>query len=351
MLKTVGVSVLFSLHLSACGDGGSSKKGSSQPVPAPVPLNPGSGHIDETQPAAVDLKNHMVFDRHVSETAKAGLTRDFARIERFDLTSGTDNDAVLKAILDVPDLSGGTLSTWLKARVRYMLNPDLSLYRVGLVMSGSRTYQMTQLEGASEEDTRNVAAVMAGTALYSYGKSMRARFPQINYLIVEVNDNWVHINTQRNGVMQLGPALFHPDFMPNASNPESYANTAVRVDTLFHEARHADGNSVSRSLGFMHTLCPRGAGIAPEFVNQLACDDNANGPYTVGARILKAYIQKCGDLCSIGDKTILESFYLDSVSRVVKRSNGQLPNLDATPEKGFDKVDISAFSLIPSQRP
>jgi hypothetical protein len=349
MLKAVVVSVLFSLQFSACGDGKSSKKTSPQPVPAPV--NPGSAHIDETLPAAVDLRTHMVFDRRVSETARTALTRDLARVERFDLTTGTDNDALLKEILELPELSGGTLSTWLKARVRYMLNPDISLYRVGFVMAGSRSFQVTQLAGSSEDETRNVAAVMAGTALYSYGKSMRSRFPQINYLIVEVNDSWVHLNTQRNGVMQLGPALFNPDFMPNPQQPAAYANTAVRVDTLFHEARHADGNSVAGSLGFMHTLCPSGAGVAPEFVNQPACDDNANGPYTVGSRILKAYIQKCGDLCSARDKTILQSFYLDSVSRVVRRSGGQLPTLDATPEQGFERVDISTFSLIPSQRP
>lgn len=353
MMKSVGVGLLVSLQLVACG-GGSSKKGGSTPQPTPTPTSPTTSKpgdpafIDETQPAAVDLQNHMVFDRFVSATAKDSLTRDFKRIERFDLTSGTENDTVLKDLMKVQDLSPGSMSTWLKDRVRYMLNPDLSKYRVGAIMAQTRSYEVTNLPGSDEEETRFMAAAMMGTALYQFGKDLKKDYPEVNYLMLEVNNSWVHLNNQRNGVMQIGPALFNPDFMPNSAVPSAYANTAVRVETLYHEARHADGNSEAGSLGFFHAACPAGAGVASEFVGKPACDTNANGPYTLGARILKAYIAKCGNLCSTKDKTVLEAFMLDSLSRVVKQS-GQLPVLDATPEAGFEKVDISTFSLIPTR--
>jgi hypothetical protein len=194
-----------------------------------------------------------------------------------------------------------------------------------------------------------MAAAMMGTALYQYGKELRDQNPDVNYLVVEVNNGWVHVNNQRNGIMQIGPALFDPNFMANPSNPYAYANTAMRVDTLFHEARHADGNEVSGSYGFSHINCPSGAGVAKEFIGKPACDDNANGPYTIGAQVLKAYIAKCGAYCSVQDKSVLQAVMLDSLSRVVKRGNGSLPILDATPEKGFAKVDMTNFSLIPNR--
>lgn len=353
MMKTVGVGLLVSLQLVACG-GGSSKKGKGpQPTPtAPTTptAKPGDpAFIDESLPATVDLQNHMIFDRFVSATAKDSLSRDFKRIERFDLATGTENDTVLKELLGVSDLTGASMSTWLKDRVRYMLNPDLSKYRVGAIMAETRSYEVSTLPGADASQTRNMAAAMMGTALYQFGKDLRKDYPEVNYLVLEVNSSWIHLNNQRNGVMQIGPALFNPDFMPNSANPTAYSNTAVRVDTLFHEARHADGNSAAGSLGFFHSECPAVPGIDSEFVGKAACDSNANGPYTLGAKVLKAYISKCGTLCSVKEKTILESMMLDSLSRVVKRNGSTLPSLDATPEEGFEKVDISTFSLIPTR--
>jgi len=350
MMKAALIGLVISVPLVGCGSG-SSKKGDTQPQPtAPAP-GPDAGLIDETRPAEVDLQKHMIFDRFVSATAKEALRRDFMRIERFDLSTGSENDAALKSLLQVQDLKGATMSTWLKERVRYMLNSDLSLYRISKVSSDTQSYELfAQMEPEDAAESRNVAAIMVGAALYKYSKDIRRQTSDVDYVMIEVNDSWIHANTQRNGVMQIGPALFDPNFQANPLNAAAYANTALRVDTLFHEARHADGNEVSGSLGFMHAECPEGAAIAEEMIGQPACDDNANGPYTVGARILKAYIQKCGALCSVKDKSVLESFYLDSLSRVVKRGNGQLPVLNASPEAGFKRIDISTFALIPSSR-
>lgn len=342
MLKSAALGMLVLLPLVGCG--GSSSK-NEKPAPGPG----GIGFVDENAPAAVDLVSHMVLDRFVSATAKDSLSRDFKRIERFDLTTNTANDANLKNLLEVPDLSGATMSAWLKERVRYLLSPDLSNYRVGTLDSNAQSLYVSRLPGLNAAETENMAAAMMGTRLYEIGKTLRTQEPDVEYLMIEVNNAWVHLNTQRNGVMQIGPALFDPKYMPNSVNPGAYANTAVRVETLFHEARHADGNEVSGSFGFYHAICPVGSAVADEFEEKAACDDNANGPYTLGAQILKAYIAKCGDYCSAQDRSVLQAFMLDSLSRVVRRPNGSLPNLDATPEKGFERVDISNFSLIPTR--
>lgn len=343
MLKSAAQGLLIVLPLVACGGGGSESE------KAPTPETEKLGFVDENAPAAVDLVSHMVLDRFVSATAKESLVRDFKRIERFDLTTKTANDASLKNLLDVQDLSGATLSSWLKQRVRYLLSPDLAQYRVGTLSTASKSLAVSRLPGLDPEETQNVAAAMVGTRLYEIGKSLRTEDPSVDYLMIEINDSWVHLNTQRNGVMQIGPALFDPRFMPNTVNPAAYANTAVRVETLFHEARHADGNQVSGSFGFYHAVCPEGSGVAKEFRGQRACDDNANGPYTLGAQIVKAYLANCGEFCSPQDRSVLQAFMLDSLSRVVQRPNGSLPKLDVTPEKGFEKVDISNFSLIPAR--
>jgi hypothetical protein len=347
-MKAALINLFISIQLMGCGDAPSKKGGPEAQLEAPT-AGADAGLIDDTRPAEVDLQKHMIFDRFVSAAAKEALRRDFMRIERFDLSTGSENDAVLKALLQVQDLKGATMSSWLKERVRYLLNSDLSLYRVSKVSSATQSFEIfAQQESKDIQAGRNVAAIMVGAGLYKYSKDLRRQTRGVDYLMIEVNDSWVHANTQRNGVMQIGPALFDPNFQANPLNAASYANTAQRVDTLFHEARHADGNEVSGSLGFLHTECPTGAGIAEEMVGKPACDDNANGPYTVGARILKAYLQKCGGLCSVKDKSVLESFYLDSLSRVVKRQNGQIPVVNTLPEAGFRKVDIAAFALIPS---
>lgn len=342
MLKSAALGLLVLLPLVGCG-------GSSSDNDKPAPAPGGIGFVDENEPAAVDLVSHMVLDRFVSATAQENLTRDFKRIERFDLTTNTANDASLKNLLEVQDLSGATMSAWLKARVRYLLSPDLSKYRVGTLDASSRSLYVSRLPGLDEEETKNMAAAMMGTRLYEIGKNLRAQDASVEYMMIEVNNAWIHLNTQRNGVMQIGPALFDPQFMPNPTNPAAYANTAVRVETLFHEARHADGNEVSGSFGFYHAICPEGAGVAKEFEKKAACDDNANGPYTLGAQILKAYLANCGEFCSAQDRSVLQAFMLDSLSRVVRRPNGSLPTLDDTPEKGFERVDISNFSLIPAR--
>lgn len=343
MLEKASVVFLLCLQLAGCG--GSSKGDGDSPFPRG---RGDAGFIDETAAAEVDLQGHVVFDQLVVPAFQESVLKDLARVERFDLDTGTDNDEALKGILSLADLRAGSLSAWLKERVQYILAEDLHLYRVGVVVEKDRAVGMLHFDPPEDPDeNRFMMAAMVGTALYSRSKHIRTEHPEVSYMAIEVNDEWVHANTLRNGVMQIGPALFNPDFQPSPGNPLSYANTAARVGTLFHEARHADGNSESDSLGFAHIECPANAGVASELVGMPACDDSSNGAYSVGYRILRAYVEKCGRLCTAEDFYVLEAMMLDELSRVIPRDDGTLPELDGRPEVGLDYIDLTGFSFFP----
>jgi len=339
-VKRASLAWLIGLQLVACG---SSPLGKDAPSPTenPETLLPAPRDIDESQPALVNLESFMIFDSLVPSNSKTLLKQDLRRIERTSLETGTDNDIALKELLTLPDLKAETLSNWLKERVKVMISDKLSLYRISLVRQNERRLFVFPQEQDSAPGDKNVLATMYGMALYVESKRFRGLDTRNSYLAIEVNNQWVHANTQRNGVMMIGPALFDPRLQPDKSNGGAYANSALRIATLFHEARHADGNAVSMSLGFGHAICPSG-----DYKGRPACDANANGPYSVSYRMLKAYIERCGSFCSEYERRFLETAMLDNLSRVVPPQGITSLELDTKPESDFPKVDITSFQLI-----
>ncbi|HYX36936.1 MAG TPA: hypothetical protein VE954_27835 [Oligoflexus sp.] len=301
-----------------------------------------SGNSD--QKPAVDLQNQIIFDRLVPKLFQDKIRDDMGRIERLDLETGTDNDAILRSLLQLQDLKAATMSTWLKARIHYMIGENLSDYKLAAIISRDKTYQVFHLP--PETQSSNIAAAMSGTSVYTFGKSLKISNAVVDYVMIEVNDSWVHANALRNGVMQIGPALFDSRFQPDPTNEKAYSNTIQRMAVYFHEARHADGNSAAHSLGFPHIICPAGAGVPTELIGKPACDDSSNGAYSISYRMMKAYVDKCGKLCSRKDKTVLEAIVLDNLSRVIKQAGAMLPALDVEPEPGLKPIDIQDFQPI-----
>ncbi len=116
----------------------------------------------------------------------------------------------------------------------------------------------------------------------------------------------------RVGIIQIGEGLFMKELTLNNQNPASIANSINRLATFFHEARHSDGNGTS--LGFAHSNCPPGH----DYSGAAACDENLNGPYTVGATMALEMLKGCQDTCTEREKEILKLVILDSQSRVMK---------------------------------
>ena len=113
------------------------------------------------------------------------------------------------------------------------------------------------------------------------------------------------------GFIQIGEGLFLPRLRVNPAAQDLPANSVERLSTFFHESRHSDGHG--KSLGFTHAICPEGH----PYAGYPACDKNLNGPYTVGAQVLKTMAQACGD-CSVKEKTIMKMIEADSRSRILK---------------------------------
>jgi hypothetical protein len=124
----------------------------------------------------------------------------------------------------------------------------------------------------------------------------------------------VPLTSPRVGVLQIGEGMFQP-LMKDVGVPDvnSRAYTLFHLGTLFHEARHSDGNG--KSLGFAHSLCP----IDHDLAGLAGCDNSTNGAYTVDAAVIRNLTASCKD-CTPADKEALKLEVIDSFSRVLKQS-------------------------------
>ena len=80
----------------------------------------------------------------------------------------------------------------------------------------------------------------------------------------------------------------------------------------------------------MHTNCPAGH----DYAGQPACDENLNGPYTVGTLMMAEMSKACEENCSEKDKETLKLLVLDSASRILTTTHkGEVSkDWDARPE-------------------
>jgi hypothetical protein len=137
----------------------------------------------------------------------------------------------------------------------------------------------------------------------------------------------VPIDSPRVGIIQVGEGLFLERFRIQPKQIEAPANSIARLGSLFHEARHSDGNGAS--LGFGHAVCPAGH----PYGGQNSCDRNRNGPYSVASAILKILLRECRD-CSVEEKESLRVRILDYSSRIIL-STEIAPNPSRVPRYQF----------------
>ena len=254
----------------------------------------------------------------------------------------------LENIMHVTTLSPEGLQTWLEARVSYVINADYDIGR-GLSVSNAFPFvypeadqippewvaltkqsdsrlsplmkssavlpagdtaaaQLAEqlpaplLDSASSSDKTQVVMSNVGAALYLLGKTSPEK--QLHQLAFDSQQ--IQITSPRTGILKIGPGLFH-DFGVKLQN---VALDIYRVSTLFHEARHSDGHG--ETLGFLHSKCPAGS----DYEGLSACDGSTNGPYTVGALVMKTMKDSCVTCTPLSNK-FLEIMYLDVSSRVI----------------------------------
>lgn len=334
--------VLAAFSLAACG---SSSQGDRQDRPAPGPrLVEPSGSTGA--PRIVD--KHFILAPEIPAAQQSSLAQDLAIVENFNASLSAAENQEFRDTLGISGLDGASLYGWLRERLRFMIGRKLTDYNFALVYPAQQSYGYFKIGAEEDSIGENLTgAVNVGAGLFSYAGELANFERRDQYMRMQIAGQWVDVTTPRVGIMQIGPALF--GVMVNPQRPSAFANSALRIETLFHEARHSDGNRAGQSLGFTHINCPSNRGVAEELVGKAACDASSNGAYTVGALILRSLYRNCGLRCSEREIEILKAYYLDNVSRVIAPPSGSDARLDPTPEPGIRASDISQFKLTTIQ--
>lgn len=288
----------------------------------------------------------IMLSKSIKSDLRKKIERDLDVIENFKFT-GNANPATLKT-MGLFTLNASSATNWLNQRVNYVVSENaLSLFnllvkRVVYVERENVDFPNAHIiphsmqneirknyveSGFNAEEGFTVMSNI-GTALYVGGKNERQIYGmKISRGLLRKAEK-VAVTSPRAGIIQIGEGLFAPELTVNRENEGALANSIFRLGTFFHEARHSDGNGVS--LGFMHSLCP----AKHDYEGQPACDENLNGPYTVGALIMAEMAKTCEDSCSEKDKQTLKLMVLDSANRVMTmtKKGGYSKEWDDRPE-------------------
>lgn len=189
--------------------------------------------------------------------------------------------------------------------------PNTPLPDIFNSMASVNTEEEPQVEIPKIPQTEEpkVRTVMSniGTVVYLIGKKSKVPFG------LKSDEGVIYAKTPRVGVLQVGEGLFFEKFLHN-KDVNASANSVSRLGTLFHEARHSDGNS--KHTGFLHATCPTGHAYA----TYAACEAVGNGPYTIGGLAERHMIKSC-KTCSTKELTSLTTKVADAFSRVVVENN------------------------------
>lgn len=292
--------------------------------------------------------NEIMLSKSIKPALRHKIERDLEVIENFKFASKA-KPATLVA-MNLVSLDSTSATDWLNQRVNYIISENaLSAFNllvkrvlyverkdVDFPNSDIDPYSLEQVIQKNEAvpgDNLNAEqgfTVMSnlGAALYLGGKNTRQVYT------LKVSRGFLHkservlVTSPRAGIIQIGEGLFHPELTVNQQNEDALANSIFRLGTFFHEARHSDGNGTS--LSFMHTLCP----AKHDYEGQPACDENLNGPYTIGALIMAEMAKACDVNCSEKDKQALAMIILDNANRILTKTHKGEPSVewDATPE-------------------
>ncbi len=226
----------------------------------------------------------------------------------------TQSDAEFLSTTGLTAGTGDHLHNWIYNRVRYIVGENYDLRRNFRARPKLFfKYPKSPLpDGMSGNSINVVQVVMSnlGGAVYLTGKKEDV------LLGLDMDGDLVSVKSPRTGILQVGSGLFYEGFSINKSDVNAPANSVSRLGTLFHEARHSDGNG--KSTGFLHDICPAGH----QYEGHAACEVSGNGSYTLGALSERHMVQNCGT-CTTEEKTILVARIADSFNRVFDRSKAQ----------------------------
>ncbi|MBK9321989.1 MAG: hypothetical protein IPM97_03350 [Bdellovibrionaceae bacterium] len=236
-----------------------------------------------------------------------------------------------------------TMLGWLSERIKYVVRSDFAVAKAAYIENERYEYQNPRIlptlpdnvkpvDEASVADDKKVMTVMTniGGVLYIAGKQMGSllglNIPGIGK---------VPSTSPRVGILQIGPGLFAARRGDKVGDPQSIDASLNRLGTLFHEARHSDGNGAN--VGMLHIACPAGHAYA----GYAACDFSLNGSYSVGGHAIKVLGESCTS-CTVSQKEALRLRYLDSFSRVIS----EIPDKNASSQEKYLKVMADSCEIF-----
>ena len=263
-------------------------------------------------------------DTAVTADQKKVMLEDYDYLGKLQILD-EGNDSETRQLLETTKISSSQLKQWLSSRMKTVISEKTDIEKAVRIVGRAAFYQNgglmpdidapiptptpkpTPANGSAKPASKPMVVMSnMGTAIYMYGKQ------NAKLLGIQTSDGKVlPIKTPRDGLVQIGEGLFHERLRVNPERVDLPANRLSRLSTYFHEARHSDGNG--KSLGFAHAMCP----VGHAYQGYYACEKNLNGPYTIGAKVLKKLTEACAD-CSAKEKTTLQMIQADSLSRVLK---------------------------------
>jgi hypothetical protein len=279
----------------------------------------------------------IMLSKSIKPELRNKINSDLTVIENFKF-AGKANPITLN-VMGLSALNAATATEWLNQRVHYVISEkalsvfNLLVKRVIFVETKNVDFPNADIApystgGVNAEEGFTVMSNI-GSALYYAGKKERQVYGmKVSRGLLHKSEK-VAVTSPRTGIIQIGEGLFAPELTVNKENEEALANSIFRLGTFFHEARHSDGNG--SSLGFMHAICP----AHHDYEGQPACDENLNGPYTVGALMMAEMAKSCDDsTCTEKDKQTLKLLVLDSANRImtITHKDEKAKIWDATPE-------------------
>lgn len=242
----------------------------------------------------------ITFDSSVPDEQKELLTGDLELIENLNFSSVSSDDLDK---IDLPELSSDSLGNFLQERIRYIVGESYNADSKRTVVSSYFSYNPSVFASFSTPFDKIVTVMTnTGSSVYLAGKKSNVLYS------LSVADETILINTTRVGIIKIGEGLFNSTKLKNSSS-SSLARRLLRLSTLFHEARHSDGNG--SNAGFPHTKCNYG-----EFSGYYACESNTNGPYNLEAMLLRHFYRACSN-CTETELSALQLAASDAASRLV----------------------------------
>ncbi len=297
------------------------------------------------------VRSEIIFSKNINLKFSQKIEKDLKILDGFVFKEMTSSNA--SKVLKLNIINAESVSNWLNARIHFIVEENVfSFFNLEVlnILSVSKSdveypyansipYSLFKPQTSiapeqnDQESNEKKLTIMSNlsAAIYIEGKSKKELYAfKISRGLLRRPYN-VKITSPKVGIIQIGEGLFNPEYAVNSENPEAISNNIQRLATLFHEARHSDGNG--KSLGFAHAVCPQGH----DYEGSPACDENLNGPYTI-EKLMLFEMSNSYEECSERDKQLLKLFILDSANRILKKthSNEASTNWDDRSEALLD---------------